>query len=74
MTRQALLLSRIDWKQHQSVVNDQNSADTPSLGLSFCGCSWLMLYHIGVASQLYARGLLDRWRLTYLGTSSGGYV
>ena len=79
--RMAVAVNAVLQQKH----NDSPAADvapplltelTPPTSISFCGCSWLMMYHAGVAHALASnpRSFVHRPGTCFLGTSSGSLV
>jgi len=57
----------------RSDASQPATAATQISALSFCGCSWLMLYHCGVATYLHSAKLINASQ-KFCGASSGSLV
>lgn len=53
---------------------DPSNAESAFASISFVGCSWLMVYHVGVVRALVEHGLVDNERTILLGSSSGSII
>ena len=58
----------------QKKSNDTTATSHSSISsVSFCGCSWLMMYHCGVAAAISSKPV-SRKELCFYGASSGSLV
>ena len=60
-----------DVTARHAIVCAQQIMSSPCVAFSFSGCSWLLMYHCGVATALEERRLHLRPGVWFTGTSSG---
>lgn len=58
---------------HLTSITHPNQEDA-EVDVSFIGCSWLMIYHIGVSSTLLDAGVIKPGHTVVGGSSSGSLV